>query len=574
MKTESYINKIIEETGLTRKEIQDKVEEKKKELKGLISEEGALFIIAKELGVDVKEENRELLKEIDINISDLTSNMKNITLTGRIKQINTVFNFTKKDGTPGRVGSFVLNDNTGEIRIVLWDEDTKILENSDFEENAIVKIINGYMRKGKSEELEIHIGKMGKIILSPEDVDHKKYPKIKSELTAIGTINLSLLTVSVEGKIIQKYPIKDFIKKDGENGKVGSITLMDSSGSVRITFWNENTKKLDGFEVDDTVDITNLNPKLSSLDGKTLELFATNRSVISKKDIDLEIRESIVEKIKDLQGKQNLVSFQGIISSIDNLKYITSKSGEELALLNFIVSDDSDGIRVTIWREKAEEFSKILKLGSGVLLNNVLIKFNNFSGRNEGSFIKDSRLELIDLKIDNLKTTEISNVIANKKENFTGNYTKISEINSPNTYEVKGFIAKEINNITIYEACSKCFKKIENCKCEDKNAETSLRMIINLIIDDESGTIRATFMGEKAEKLLGEQTDIISKIKETPDFERFLEKISVDLLGKDIIVRGKAKFSNFSNTYELVAYDFKDIDINEELEKNMREIEI
>ena len=99
-------------------------------------------------------------------------------------------------------------------------------------------------------------------------------------------------------------------------------------------------------------------------------------------------------------------------------------------------------------------------------------------------------------------------------------------------------------------------------------------MIINLIIDDESGTIRATFMGEKAEKLLGEQTDIISKIKETPDFERFLEKISVDLLGKDIIVRGKAKFSNFSNTFELVAYDFKDIDINEELEKNMREIEI
>ena len=46
MKTEAYIKKLIEETGLTKKEIQDLVEEKKQELKGLISEEGALFIIA------------------------------------------------------------------------------------------------------------------------------------------------------------------------------------------------------------------------------------------------------------------------------------------------------------------------------------------------------------------------------------------------------------------------------------------------------------------------------------------------------------------------------------------------
>ena len=88
MKIEAYISKIIEDTGLTRNEIKTMVEEKKNELKGLISEEGALFIIAKELGVDVKDENKDLLKDIDINIADITPNMKNITLIGRIKQIN------------------------------------------------------------------------------------------------------------------------------------------------------------------------------------------------------------------------------------------------------------------------------------------------------------------------------------------------------------------------------------------------------------------------------------------------------------------------------------------------------
>ena len=80
MKTEVYVNKIIEGTGLTRKEIQNLVEEKKLELKGLISDEGALFIIAKELGVDVKNENNNVLKDIEINIADITLNMKNIIL--------------------------------------------------------------------------------------------------------------------------------------------------------------------------------------------------------------------------------------------------------------------------------------------------------------------------------------------------------------------------------------------------------------------------------------------------------------------------------------------------------------
>ena len=75
MKAEAYINKILENTGLTRKEIQDMVEDKKKDLKGLISEEGALFIIARELGVDVKDENKDLLKEIEVSISDITSNI-------------------------------------------------------------------------------------------------------------------------------------------------------------------------------------------------------------------------------------------------------------------------------------------------------------------------------------------------------------------------------------------------------------------------------------------------------------------------------------------------------------------
>jgi replication factor A1 len=569
MNVEAYINKIIEETGLTRNEIKNRVDEKKNELKGLISEEGALFIIAKELGVDVKEENKELLKDIEINISDIVPNMKNITLVGRIKQVNKIFSFNKKDGGIGNVGSFILHDNSGEIRIVLWDEHTQILEKPEFEKNELVKILNGYARKGKTEETEVHIGRLGKILIAPEDVDYKKYPKIKDEFITIEDINLSLHSVSIEGKIMQIFQTKEFTRKTGEIGKVCSLTLVDSTGSTKVTFWNDDTEKMLDLNVNDVISITNLNPRLSTLDSKSIDLFITRNSEIILRDKNVEIEGQFIDNIKDLQEGQGMVSFKGVIVSIDNLKKVSLKSGEEVQLLGFVLSDESDWIRVTIWRERAEDLSNKLIIGKGLLLKNVLIKYSSFSNRNEISLVSDSKLEFIDLEIKNLKDIEIPK--KDRSSNFSRNYTKINTINSAGNIEIKGFITKELNNITIYEACNTCFKKIENCSCENKD-KTEYRMILNLIIDDGSGTIRTTFIGDIAEKFLGEKTEKLLQIKETPDFEKFLEKKSSEILGKDIIIKGKTKFSDYSNTYEVLAYDFKDLNINDELENVMKEI--
>ena len=571
MKTETYISKIIEETGLTKIEIQDMVEEKKNELKGLISEEGALFIIAKELGVDVKDQNKELLKEIEINISDITPNMKNITILGRIKEIYRVHEFNRNDGNKGLVGSFLLHDNSGDIRITLWDDQINILKQDNFNMNELVKILNGYAKMGRNGEPEIHVGRMGKVILSPDDADYKNYPKIKSELVSINNINSNMKSISVEGSVIQILPLREFTRKDGKVGKVRSLHLLDSSGeSIRVTFWNENTENTEDLKTGEYLSLTNLNPRISSLDSKTIELHANNSTTLVKKEKKIKFEGRFVDKIELLQNKKGVVSLQGVVSSVDNLKRITSKTGEDISLLGFVVSDNSDGIRITLWREKAEEFAESLKVGTGIALKNVMVKYSNFSGRNEISLLNDSKIDFIDLDIANIK--EIAPRTEERTSKFSGNYMKISEIKTPGNFEIKGFIAKELNNITIYEACSKCYKKIDNCTCEEKG-NPEYRMIFNLIIDDGSGTIRATVIGDKAEELIGEKTDVILKIKETPDFEGFLQKRSKDLLGKDIVIKGRVRFSDYSNSYEISAYEFQDVNTNEELEKVIKEIE-
>ena len=571
MKTDIYINKIIEGTGLARKEIQDLVEDKKNELKGLISDEGALFIIAKELGVDVKNENKEFLKDIEIKISDITHNMKNIMLFGRIKEIYNINNFKKKDGSDGYVGSFLLHDKSGDVRIVLWDELVNIFTDPDFKYNELVKIVNGNAKKGKYGGTEIHIGRFGKVILSPDDVDYKNYPNLEIEIISIKDINLNLHSVSIEGKVIQIFPLKEFTRKNGELGRVRSLSLLDSTGSVRIAFWNEDTDKLNGIEEGDIISVSNLNPKLSTLDSKTIDLNSNKISKIEKKSKEFDIEGESIDNIKALQNRQGVVTFDGIITSIDNLKNVSLKSGENVSLLGFTVNDNSDGIKVTLWRDIAEEYSKTLSVGQGLRLRDVMVRYSTFSNRNEISVMKDSILELKHLEIKNIKNIESSENKLSKS--YSGEITKIGNINAPGMVEIKGFVAKDLTKITTYESCTNCFKKIENCSC-GVNDGTKIRMIINIIVDDGTGTLRSTLMGETAEKFIGVETEKIVQIKETSeDFEKFLENKSLEILGKDMIIKGKVKFSDYSNSYELSVYDFKDVNINEELEKVMNKIE-
>lgn len=569
MKADSYIKKIIEATGLSKKEIQEKVKEKKEELKGLISEEGALFIIAKEYGVDVKEENRDLLSDIDINVEDIKPDMKNITLVGRIKNIYQVYSFDKKQGGTGYVGSFLIQDNTGDIRIVLWDDQTKIFKTNEFDIGTLVKIVNGYAKQGKNEnKVEVHVGRLGKIILSPEDIDYKKYPQIENSYIPINEIDLSYNSVSIEGKIIQKFPIKKFTKKNGEEGKVGSIRIMDSTDIIRVTFWNEDVDKLDKLEVDKFVGITNLNPRKNSYNN-SIDLYISNYSKIIEKEKDIELESNLAENIAELQENKGIFSVKGVIKSVDDLKNITLKSGEEISLLGFVISDQSDAIRVTLWRSLAEDYSERLEEGMGVFLKNVMVKYSSYSKRNEINFLKSSQLDEIELEFEELKDLEKNRTTS--KGYFSGEITAIKNIDETGIFEIQGFLVKILNSITIYNACKNCLKKRENCTCEEE-AGTEKRMIINAIIDDETDTIRATFIGDKAEQLIGESTEIISKIKETPDFDNFKEQKSKELLGKDLVLRGKSKFSDFSNNYELIVYDFKDLEIDPQLEKIMQEL--
>jgi len=123
-------------------------------------------------------QNSDLYKIKKIRIENITLGMRNITISGWIKEIFGTYKFEKEEGVKGKVGSFLLSDPTGEIRVVLWDDHVKSIRKNEFNVGRSLYIINGYAKEGREGGVEIHVSSYGSIYLLPEDKKLKKARQI------------------------------------------------------------------------------------------------------------------------------------------------------------------------------------------------------------------------------------------------------------------------------------------------------------------------------------------------------------------------------------------------------------
>jgi len=108
---------------------------------------------------------------VKLKIRDIEDKMNNIDVTGRISVIYGVREFAKKDGSVGKVGNFMIMDDTGEIRVTLWDKKAELL--NTLAKNDIITIENAYSKIGLNS-VEINLGSSSNII--PEKTEREDIP--------------------------------------------------------------------------------------------------------------------------------------------------------------------------------------------------------------------------------------------------------------------------------------------------------------------------------------------------------------------------------------------------------------
>jgi len=191
--------RIKEKTGLTEADLMAKIEAKCVSLAGLISKEGAAHIIANELGVKLFEGGGK--------IKDLLPGMRNAEFLGRVTQLYEVRDFQRADGSAGKVGSFLVGDDTGVVRVVCWGNQAEIVK--QLTAGTPMKVSGGMVRENQRGYKEVHLNEASKINLSPKE----PVPEVKSNTATRKT--LKELTesdeqVEVIGTIVQVFDPKFF----------------------------------------------------------------------------------------------------------------------------------------------------------------------------------------------------------------------------------------------------------------------------------------------------------------------------------------------------------------------------
>ena len=191
------LTRIKEKTGLSEAELTAKIDAKCQSLAGLISKEGAAHIIANELGVKLLESSGK--------IRDLFPGMRNAEVLGRVTQIFETRDFQRADGSAGKVGSFLMGDNTGIMRIVCWGSQADNVK--QLTPGTPLKVTGGMVRENQRGYKEVHLNEASKIITNPPE----QVPEVaKAQRKTLKELTESDEQVEIMGTIVQVFDPKFF----------------------------------------------------------------------------------------------------------------------------------------------------------------------------------------------------------------------------------------------------------------------------------------------------------------------------------------------------------------------------
>jgi len=263
---DEIIEKICEHTGMTQKKVMQLIDEKEDELSGLVSREGAAYIVARELGISLLRESKKQLK-----VKSLTEGLSSVDIVARVVRIYEPREFQKED-RKGSVASLILGDETGMVRLSLWNEEVEEIAELGLREGDVVKVTRGYVKMDNRGNLDLRIGK-GRIEKIEEEVKLPELSGMERDYGVVRRKNLSEVkdgdTIETRACLVQLFRKNPFfevcstcgVRMKSKAGKwvcdqhgevkpdyhvVISGVLDDGYGNIRVVFFRELAEKLFG----------------------------------------------------------------------------------------------------------------------------------------------------------------------------------------------------------------------------------------------------------------------------------------------------------------------------------------
>jgi replication factor A1 len=482
---EETIELILKHTEHQRNEVLKMIEEKRQELgPEVVNEESAAMIIARELGIDLQ----QVSAKARIRIEDITESTGRVPLTARVVSKNPVRTFTRKDGGEGKVASLYVADETGEIRVTLWDEITRVVEEDIVKIDDVIQLRGGYVKKGLGDALEINMGRMSGIKILDEyeledlGIDFGETPSTKiSEL-----LEEKMYNISVTAKIQKVFPLTTFSRDDGESeGKVLRLIVADETGETGCVFWDKEAEEMENAKVGEVFNLRGGYTKRGRYGN--IEIHAGRSAQIERElKVKIDAVESTVgtfsspvgkKKIADITLEMRDLDVEGKVVQIFPVNTF-DRDGKEGRVQNIIIADETAQIRLTFWNEDVDKI-KDLKVDNVISVMHVYAKEGYRSGV-EIHMGRDAEIT-INPKGSKLEKLKVSAVPASAPE--------------PIGKKELADITVEMRDVDVEGKVVRVFP-VNTFDRDGKEGRVQ-----NIIIADETAQVRLTFWNEDVDKI-------------------------------------------------------------------------
>jgi replication factor A1 len=349
------ITKIYERlsSSIPLEDFMEKVQQKVESMSGLCDEKTAAMLVAHELGADMS-----------IKISEIDLEKRSVAFVGTIADISPIREF-KRNGDVGHVANVVVSDETGSVRVVLWNE---LAEHAEELRIGQTLRISGFVKEGLYG-IEVNARNVqvddSEVNISPEEPSSTK--KISALVPGLGDVNIS-------GVVLEVSPVRTFSRRDGTTGKVSGIAIGDETGKVRVALWDDKAEKSSNFKPDDIMTVEH---------GYTrerygrLEVHVGNRGDVKKSTEHVEFKDHIT-RVKDVELNVPC-TVMGDIDSVGSLREFTRSDGNVGKVRSVAIKDGADEIRVTLWGDRAESINEGDE-GKGVIIRDCMPKTGLIEG--------------------------------------------------------------------------------------------------------------------------------------------------------------------------------------------------
>ena len=194
---EELISKLLEKVPeLSRSVIEERINEKKEKVgAGYLTDQGAIFLVAADLGVTLEQSQNP-----EIAIKDLYIGAKEVTLESRVLNISPTKQFTKKDGSSFSLRTITVYDNNSTASVKLWDEKANLPGLEELKPGDLIKIIKAYVKSDLTGAPTINIGSGATIETSASESDIVSIDSKISDVSEIKVLHALDIVITKEEK--------------------------------------------------------------------------------------------------------------------------------------------------------------------------------------------------------------------------------------------------------------------------------------------------------------------------------------------------------------------------------------